>query len=197
MTDLDQYIGKLEHALQGVDRDAFTRVATAITRAHSEDRLVLVCGNGGSAATASHMVNDLVKAPAEAARCRPIRAMALTDSAPLLTAFANDLAYSQAFAKQIEALGRPGDLLIALSASGNSENVLEAAKTARAVGITVVGMTGFQGGKLKDLVDIHLNVPCPFIAVVEDAHLILEHALVETLKTTLAKKAGPQPADSP
>jgi len=131
------------------------------------------------------MVNDLVKAPADATGCRPIRAMALADCVPLMTAFANDVSYADAFAKQLEAWGREGDLLVAFSGSGNSENVLEAAQTARARGMTVIALTGYAGGKLKDLADIHVNVPCDCIAQVEDAHLIIEHALVEILKTTL------------
>jgi len=185
MDDLDNYLKGLTRALARIDRAVFVAVVDTVKQAHAADKVVYICGNGGSAATASHMANDLLKAPAQATGCRPIRAIALTDCVPLMTALANDLDYSQIFARQLGALGREGDLLITISASGNSPNVLEAAQTARKMGMKVVGLTGFQGGKLKDLVDIHLNVPSTTIAIVEDAHLIIEHALVETLKVSL------------
>ena len=191
MESLDEYLGGLTRALEGVDRTAFDAMVDALTRAQAEDAWVYVCGNGGSAATASHMVNDIVKAPATDTGCRPIRAVGLTDCIPLMTAFANDIGYDQMFAKQLEAYGRAGDVLVTFSGSGNSPNVLEAAKVARAKDMTVIAMTGYDGGKLKDLVDIHVNVPCDCMAQVEDAHLVLEHALVEVLKGALRNAPKP------
>lgn len=193
MPTFDDYLAGLSRALDGVDRKALDAMVAALREAHAADTFIYVCGNGGSAATASHMVNDLVKAPADASGCRPFRAMALTDCTPLMTAFANDIEYAQAFSRQVEAFARPGDLLIAISGSGNSPNVLEAAKTARTKGMTVIGMTGYDGGKLKDLVDIHVHVPCPCIAQVEDAHLIIEHAVVEVLKVLFGGKSTAVP----
>ena len=191
MRTFDEYLEGLTTALAGVNREDFDALVGVLERAQADDRWVYIGGNGGSAATASHMVNDLVKAPADATGCRPIRAVGLADGTPLMTAFANDLEYAQAYARQIEAYGRPGDVLIVLSGSGNSGNVIEAARTARARGMTVVAMTGYDGGRLKALADVHVHVPCDCMAQVEDAHLVIEHAVVEVLKTALADAPKP------
>lgn len=190
MLTLSTYCTELGRVLARIDEAAFDAAVKAIREIHAADKVIYVCGNGGSAATASHMVNDLVKAPADAAGCRPFRAFALTDCVPLMMAFANDVEYAQALALQLEAYGRPGDLLVAFSGSGNSPNVLEAVKTAKAKGLSVLGFTGFQGGKLGPLCDIHVNVPCDSMAQVEDAHLIIEHALVEVLKESFGGKSS-------
>lgn len=190
MLKWNDYLAGLKTILDKVDGAAVDAVVRAIQDAHVNDKIVYICGNGGSAATASHMVNDLVKAPADASGCRPIRAVGLADCIPLMTALANDIEYAQMFSKQLEALGREGDLLIAISGSGNSANVLEAAKVARAKGMNVIGMTGYNGGKLKDLADIHINVPCNCMAQVEDVHLVIEHAFVEILKEAFGGKSS-------
>jgi len=190
MLTFSKYRKELGRVVAQIDEAAFDAVVDAVKRAQAEDKTIYVCGNGGSAATASHMVNDLVKAPADASGCRPIRAIALTDCVPLMTAFANDIEYAQAFARQLDAYGREGDLLVAISGSGDSANVIEAVKTAKTKGLAVVGFTGFQGGQLGLLCDIHVNVPCDSMAQVEDAHLIIEHALVEVLKEALGGKSS-------
>ncbi|GMW01928.1 MAG: hypothetical protein AMXMBFR84_30640 [Candidatus Hydrogenedentota bacterium] len=182
MLTLDNYIAGLTKALNGIDRKAFDALVAEVTRAHKEDKFIYTCGNGGSASTASHMINDIVKAPNDASGCRPIRAIGLTDCTPLMTALANDISYDQMFARQLNAWGREGDLLIAISGSGNSPNILEAIKLAKQRGMRTVGMTGYSGGKMAEMVDVHLHVPCNCMAQVEDAHLILQHCLVEVLK---------------
>jgi len=190
MLTFSKYCQELTRVLDLIDGAAFDAAVEAVRRVQAADNVVYVCGNGGSAATASHMVNDLVKAPADASGCRPLRAFALSDCVPLMTAFANDVEYAQAFARQLDAYGRKGDLLVAFSGSGNSANVIEAAKAAKAKGLSVVGFTGFQGGKLVPLCDIHVNVPCDSMAQIEDAHLIMEHALVEVLKESFGGKSS-------
>jgi D-sedoheptulose 7-phosphate isomerase len=190
MLTFSKYREELARVLAHIDENAFNAVVDAIKHIQETDKVIYVCGNGGSASTASHMVNDLVKAPADASGCRPIRAFALTDCVPLMTAFANDVEYAQAFARQLDAYGREGDLLVAISGSGNSANVLEAAKVAKSKGLSVVGFTGFQGGRLGPLCDIHVNVPCESMAQVEDAHLIMEHALVEVLKEAFGGRSS-------
>ena len=192
MLTFSKYREELGRVVAQIDEAAFDAVVDAVKRTQADDKTVYVCGNGGSAATASHMVNDLVKAPADASGCRPIRAIALTDCVPLMTAFANDIEYAQAFARQLDAYGREGDLLVAISGSGNSANVIEAVKTAKTKGLAVVGFTGFQGGQLGLLCDIHVNVPCDSMAQVEDAHLIIEHALVEVLKEAFGGESSVQ-----
>lgn len=190
MSSFRDYVAGLTHVLNQIDTSAFEAVVDTLREAHDRDAVIFICGNGGSAATASHMVNDLVKAPTDASGCRPFRAISLTDCVPLMTALANDIDYSQAMARQLHALGRPGDILVAISGSGNSPNVLEAVRVAREKGMRVVGLTGYQGGKLGPVSDIHLNVPCNCIAQVEDAHLIVEHAVVERLKVVFGGKSS-------
>ncbi len=190
MLTWDRYLAGLTDVLQRIDRTAFDAVVEALRRVHEADRFIYICGNGGSAATASHFVNDLVKAPAEAAGCRPFRAVGLADCVSLMTALANDIEYAQMFSRQLEALGREGDLLFAISGSGNSPNVVEAARVAREKGITVVALTGFQGGKLGAMADVHLNVPCTCFGQIEDAHLVVQHALIEVLKEVLGGRSS-------
>ena len=190
MLTFDAYLTGLRAALDGIDRGQVQALVNAVLEAHRVDKTVYICGNGGSAATASHMVNDLVKAPAEAAGCRPIRAIGLADCVSLMTALANDIDYAHMFSKQVEAYGREGDLLIAISGSGNSPNVVEAARVARDRGMAVAALTGFEGGRLKELANVHVNVPSRCFGQIEDAHMILEHALVELLKEALGGKSS-------
>ena len=190
MTTLSSYLAELTQVLGRLDGTSFDALVAEIQRVHREDKVIYTCGNGGSASTASHMINDLVKAPADASGCRPLRAIGLSDCLPLMTALANDIEYAQMFAQQLRAYGRPGDLLLAISGSGNSPNIIEAVKVAKEIGITVAGFSGYEGGKLREMADIKLHVPCKCMAQVEDAHLILEHALVEVLKHALAPAAA-------
>lgn len=185
-----QYVSGLNQALERVDEAAVRALVDAILQVHRADGFIYICGNGGSAATASHLVNDLIKAPAEASGCRPLRAVGLADCVSLMTALANDIEYAQMFSKQLEALGREGDLLIAISGSGNSPNVLEAIRVAKAKGMVVASLTGFGGGKMKDVSDIHVNVPCTCFGQIEDAHLVVQHAFVEMLKEALGGKTS-------
>ncbi|MER3404974.1 MAG: phosphoheptose isomerase, partial [Chloroflexota bacterium] len=116
-----------------------------------------------------------------------VRALALTDNVPLLTAWANDSAYSDVFAEQLENLVEPGDVVVAISGSGNSPNVLKAVELARARGAATIGWTGFQGGRLKDLVDVVIIVPSDSMAQIEDVHLTLNHALAEALREAIRR----------
>lgn len=194
MLTWEQYVAGLTSALQRVDGKAVEALVQAIVKVHADDKFIYVCGNGGSAATASHIINDLVKAPAEASGCRPLRAVGLADCVSLMTALANDVEYKQMFSKQLEALGREGDLLIAISGSGNSPNIVEAINVAKAKGMVVVGLTGFAGGKMKDLCDIHINVPNTSFGQIEDAHLVIEHVMVEMLKEAFGGKCSAETA---
>ena len=146
-------------------------------RAYQNRKQVFVIGNGGSAATASHMACDLGKNTIKANVPR-FRIMSLTDNTPLLSALANDVGYSFVFAEQLVNLVQPGDVLVAISASGNSPNVVEAMRYSRARGATVVALLGFDGGEAAELADEHIVVPSEDYGIVEDIHLILNHALV-------------------
>jgi D-sedoheptulose 7-phosphate isomerase len=190
MHPLDQYITDLENTLAAIDRSAFDAMVDELKRVHAEDRCLFVAGNGGSAATASHIVNDFIKGAAWPAKgktphARPLRVVGLADCVPLMTAFANDNDYAFMFTAQLQSLGREGDALLAISGSGNSPNIVGVANAARSRGIKVIGMTGFDGGELGQIADVHVHVPCDSMPRAEDAHLILQHACVEVLKAAL------------
>ncbi len=143
---------------------------------------IFILGNGGSAATASHMANDLNKLTITPGKPR-FKAIALTDNIPLMTAWGNDNSYEDIFAEQLINFIRPDDVVVAISASGNSPNVLRAVQVARQHGALTIGLTGDTGGKLKGLVDYCVLTPTGHICQQEDCHLIVEHAIANTLKT--------------
>jgi D-sedoheptulose 7-phosphate isomerase len=144
---------------------------------------ILVCGNGGSAADAQHFAAELV-GRFERER-RAIAAVALTADTSILTAIANDDGYARVFARQVEALGRAGDVLLGISTSGGSANVVEAQAAAKAAGLTTVALTGRDGGVLGAAADIHINVPSPSTARVQEVHRTLLHAMCELVEREL------------
>jgi len=148
---------------------------------------VFTLGNGGSASTASHMAADLAKNTIGANMTR-FRVMSLNDNQAMLTALANDLGYEHVFREQLQNLIRAGDLLIAISASGNSPNVLNAIRYARRQSAEVVGMLGFEGGEAAGLVDVAIVVPSEHYGVIEDVHLVINHILVDYFKGILAEE---------
>lgn len=157
------------------------RIVSVIARARQQKRKVLIFGNGGSAATASHFACDLSKGAMRKGSPR-IRALALTDSLPTLTAWANDSNYEDVFAEQLECHVEAGDVVIAISGSGNSPNVLKGVAVARQMGAITIGLTAFGGGKLKDAVDVPLVVPVHNMEQAEDVHLVLEHVIATCLR---------------
>ena len=176
MAHLDEYRGKLIAALNGIDLaevDAFLEVLSSARDAGST---IFTCGNGGSAATASHFATDLGKG-ASYGRPARFKVMALTDSVSTITAYANDVSYDVVFAEQLINHAKPGDVLVCISGSGNSPNVLRAVEAAKTAGLTTVGMTGFAGGALGPMVDLHINVPDDHMGRIEDAHMSLCHMI--------------------
>jgi phosphoheptose isomerase len=140
---------------------------------------ILACGNGGSAADAQHLVAELVGRFREERRALP--AIALTGDAATLTALGNDYGYERVFARQLEALGRAGDVLFAISTSGNSANVVQAAQTARQLGCRVVGLTGARGGQLAAHADLLVQAPSTVVARIQEIHTLCIHAIAESL----------------
>jgi D-sedoheptulose 7-phosphate isomerase len=180
------YLEMLTGLLGNLDLQAVLRVGTRLQHVRDAGGTIYIAGNGGSAATSSHWANDLGKA-ARRSGARPIRVVSLGDHLSWVSALANDEGYGRIFAGQLENLAKPGDLLVIMSASGNSQNLVEAVQTARAMGASTVGFLGFDGGTLKSLVDDHVWVPTPKGAYgpVEDVH----HVVCHVLATCLA--AGP------
>lgn len=167
------YLADLRAALDAIDVPAILRIVERLRVARDAGRTIFIAGNGGSAATASHWVNDLGKATKRSGR-RAIRVMGLTDNVSWITALGNDEGYDRVFSGQLENFVEPGDVLAVISASGNSPNVLRAVEAARTAGAVTVGFVGFDGGKLRELVDECLWVPTPNGAygVVESAHTV-------------------------
>ena len=145
---------------------------------------VLLCGNGGSAADAQHLATEMMVRYEQ--QRRPFAAIALTTDSSLLTAHTNDYDFGTLFSRQVQGLGRAGDCLIAISTSGRSENVIQAAATARATGMTVIALTGRDGGALAPLADLAVIVPSDVTARIQEAHILIGHYWCKTVETALA-----------
>lgn len=189
--DIAQYWSELGALLQAMPLASLERVADRLLDCYRRNGTVFVLGNGGSAATASHFVCDLAKGT-RADGLPAFRVVALTDNVPLITAWANDTSYNGVFAQQLAALARPRDVVVLISASGNSPNVLAAAEVARQVGARTIALTGQGGGRLAPCCDLSVRVPSPCIEQVEDAHLMIAHSLCVALRERLHALAAVQ-----
>ncbi len=178
------YLAALADVLALVPGEALARVVELLLDARAAGRRVYIMGNGGSAATASHMVCDLVKT-ARVGGVQPLRVFSLADNTPLLTAWANDSSYDRSFAEQIIALVEPGDIVIAISASGNSPNVVNGLAEASARGARTIGLLGFDGGAAREMVDVAVHIPCNDYGLVEDTHAAIGHALTAAIRRSL------------
>lgn len=179
---IEQYLNQLRDVLSVLPRQPLYEILDLLRQARAEKRKIFIFGNGGSAATASHMVCDLIKNARRPDRER-MKVIGLVDNMATFSAYANDEGYENVFAEPLEALGEEGDVAIAISGSGNSPNVLRAVEVARRKGLKTVGLTGFSGGRLKDLVDFCLIVPSDRMEQIEDVHLIIDHLLTVTLRS--------------
>ncbi|TIL46688.1 SIS domain-containing protein [Mesorhizobium sp.] len=176
------YLASLCIALAQIDTDAVKEAIQMLRAVRDAGGTVFVAGNGGSAATASHWVNDLGKATKRSGR-RPIRVMGLTDNVSWITALGNDEGYERIFAGQMENFAKPGDVLIVISASGNSFNLVRAVELARERKVATIGIVGFDGGTLKELVDqpVWVRSEKGTYELVEDAHAAICHAITRYL----------------
>jgi D-sedoheptulose 7-phosphate isomerase len=176
MTFPESYKAELLKAIETIDLNKVNQAIELFREARAQGRHIFVCGNGGSASTASHFACDIVKG-ASYQRERRFRIMALTDQLPTLTAYANDVGYDCVFAEQLKNFAQPGDVVMAISGSGNSPNVLEAVKYANHAGCRTVALTGRDGGKLGPLAHINIQVPVAHMGRIEDAHMIVCHMI--------------------
>ena len=168
---------------------AIAEVSRVLVERVSAGGKILICGNGGSAADAQHMATELTVCYLERDR-RPLAAIALTVDTSVLTAAANDLGFERVFSRQVEALGNAGDVLVAISTSGNSANVLRAVEQARAQGLVTVGLTGRGGGALARSVDHWIGVPSDETPRIQEAHLVVEHLFCEALEQALEARGS-------
>ncbi len=182
-----QYLEEVRTMLAQMPLESIEQVLQALLDVYEREGTVFIMGNGGSAATASHFAGDLAKGTAHPG-LRRFRVVPLTDNVPLITAWANDVDYEWIFAEQLRNLVRPGDLVIGISGSGNSSNVLNAIALAREMGATTVGLTGGDGGKLALMADIVVIAPSDTMEQIEDAHLVLEHLICTTLRYEIRRR---------
>lgn len=171
-----EYKSKLLDALETLDLERIVQAITILTEAREKNRHIFVCGNGGSASTASHFVTDMVKGASFNRHAR-FRIMALTDSMPTITAYSNDVCYDCVFTEQLKNFAEPGDVLIAISGSGNSPNVISATEYANSIGCETIALTGRDGGKLGPLAKLQIRVAEPHMGRIEDGHMIICHMI--------------------
>jgi D-sedoheptulose 7-phosphate isomerase len=176
MYNVREYYQSVSDALLKIPQEPVDQIIAILKQARADGRRIFVFGNGGSSANASHFVNDMVKSTARPDQPR-FKLICLSDNVPTLTAYANDVSYDVIFSEPLAALAEPGDVAIAISGSGNSPNVLRAMHTAKEMGLTRIGLTGYAGGKLKDRCDVCAIVPSDSMQVIEDAHLVILHSV--------------------
>jgi D-sedoheptulose 7-phosphate isomerase len=170
-------------AHEGVDR--VLEVATAVVNCLRSGGKILLCGNGGSAAECQHIAGELIGRLGPRRDRKPIPAVALTTDTSVLTALGNDYGFEHIFARQVEALGASNDVLIVVSTSGTSSNIILAVEKARQRGIKTIGLLGASGGALRDLVDLALLIPSESIARIQEAHIAIGHILCELVEAML------------
>ena len=177
------FLDQVAAVLHGLDDGEITALADAIDRCYREDRWVFIVGNGGSGSTASHLCEDLGKGTlTDCDRQKRLKVLSLTDNTPYILAWGNDEGFERIFVEQLKNLASPGDLLIAISGSGNSPNVLRAVEYAAGIGMDTFGMTGFSGGKLKETCRQSLHVRIDDMGLTESMHAVILHYLVVELK---------------
>jgi len=187
------YFQTLTRTIPQLPYTSIQQIISAIMRAFEDDRTIFVFGNGGSAATASHVMCDLSKGTISGSDAPRLKVLAFTDNVPLLTAWANDAGYEQVFSQQVRNFVRPGDVVLAISGSGNSPSIIRALQTARDLGAITLGMAGFQGGEMRSLCDVCAVVPSDNIQMVEDLHHSIAHAILLAVRQMLCsypKKAA-------
>lgn len=189
--DFTSYREKFEKALQSVHCGEIPPVLDLFCRARKEGRTVFIIGNGGSAANASHACEDLMKGTlVDLEKQRRLRILSFTDNVPAITAWANDEGYERIFIEQLRTFARPGDLLVAISGSGMSANVIEAVRWANSEGLITVAFTGYDGGILRREARFTVHVPVQDMGIVEAVHSVLFHYFVSALRERFAEEDG-------
>ncbi len=173
---MENYLSDLENALKCMDLDTLEQIIELLIQCRNSGRFVWVIGNGGSALTASHLAVDLGKGASFDKEYR-FRVFSLTDNVGVITAYGNDTTFSNIFVEQLKNVIRPGDLLLAISGSGNSENVIQAIDYCKGVGVTTIGLTGKTGGRLAEVSDCVFQASTDHMGRIEDLHTVVIHLL--------------------
>ncbi len=186
LTSARAYLDHLRELVEQLDADAIERLAGIVFDAWRDDRQVFVFGNGGSAATASHYVADFVKT-ASVEGMRRLRCHCLMDNIPMTTALGNDISFDVTMSHPLESYARPGDVAIAITGSGTSTNVVAACEWAKANQLILVALTGFDGGVLGEMADLHVNVNSDNYGPIEDLHMSIGHVVTQNLQARVAE----------
>lgn len=175
---LKAYTDQVSETIANIDDQKFRKAIDILIEAYHNDRQVFITGNGGSAGTANHFTCDFGKNAVREKGKRRFRILSLSDNVEKITAFGNDVRFEEIFSQQLENLMRDGDVMIVVTASGTSPDLIPACEYVKAHGGKIIGMTGFSGGKVKDYADAHLNVPLTSYEQIEDIHLMFLHLFV-------------------
>jgi D-sedoheptulose 7-phosphate isomerase len=186
---IEHYLDKVKTTLDKLDRQDLEKFAEALMKAYLDGRHIFVFGNGGSGSTASHFCGDFLKG-VSCGLDKRFRFLCLNDNIPALLAIANDISYEDVFIEQLKNHLQENDLVIGISGSGNSMNVVKALQYAKDHGAVTVAMCGYDGGKIIGIADIHVHAPIDNMEVTEDVHLVAIHCL----KTMMIQRLGNQPA---
>ena len=186
--EIREYLDLEIKTLQSLDIDKIGEAMQLIRETYEKEGTIYIFGNGGSSATASHYQNDFNKGISEYVENK-FRFACLNDNMATVMAIANDIGFEEVFRFQLKNKLQPNDIVIAISGSGNSKNVLNAVEYAKSCGNKIIGMTGFNGGKLADMSDISLHVPIHSMQVTEDVHMIFDHMIMGIFYKTLCGKA--------
>ena len=185
--DIAKYLQAIQATINNLDPEVIASFATHLENAYNSNQSIYVIGNGGSAANASHFAQDLAKGIFfEKPVAKTMKAISLTDNIAHITAIANDTGYQNIFSAQLNTYANTGDVLVCISGSGNSENIIEAVKAAKQKNMFVIGVTGFDGGQLKTMSDFSVHVPLHEMCTVESIHSIIFHLIVLELRERLA-----------
>ena len=182
------YFARLNEALESVDGEQMMQAANILARVHRRGGIIFSCGNGGSAAIANHLVCDHCKLVQTDTDLHP-RIMSLSSTVEMITAIGNDISFEDIFVYQLRSLARPGDALITISSSGDSENIVRAANWAKENGLPVISMTGFSGGRSAQIADVNLHVDADNYGIIEDVHQSLMHILAQYIRQAHMEEA--------
>ena len=196
--ELSHYLDRSQQALKQIDVESVSCFTEQVVEAWHTDRQLIVFGNGGSAATASHLAEDLATYAIPFSEPKRLRVLSLNDSPSVITALGNDIDFDAIFTEQVQQWARSGDLVLTLSGSGNSSNLIAAIERARQIGCKTAAMTGYDGGQLRQLVDFPLHVEIPEMQPAQDAHMVMTHMIVHgfrvAVRAILAERATGRPA---
>ena len=177
---IERYFVNEIQIIQSLEKDVISAIMNLIKNCQERGNAVYICGNGGSAATASHYCCDFNKG-VSGESSKNTNFICLSDNVPTITAIANDVSYDDIFSYQLKNRIKPGDLLIVISGSGNSKNIVKAMNVAKEKGNTIIGLCGYDGGKVKELADVCLHVNVDNMQIVEDVHMMLDHCMMYIL----------------